>query len=82
MQIINAENEEQSKPQKKYVYHTTHHYDSISGKYKDIRVKKETEEEYRNLARSGIPAWKILERVMCVINRHSEIREEILKEGN
>jgi hypothetical protein len=80
MQNIIAKNEEIVNPQKNYKYQTIHYYESISGKQKDIRVKKETEEEYRKLARSGIPAWLILDRVLRVINRHPEIREEILKE--
>ena len=54
MQNIIARNEEKVNPQKNYKYQTIHYYESISEKQKDIRVKKETEEVYRKLARSGI----------------------------
>lgn len=68
MQNIIARNEEKVNPQKNYKYQTIHYYESISEKQKDIRVKKETEEVYRKLARSGIPAWLILDSVLRVIN--------------
>jgi hypothetical protein len=81
MQTEIAKDEIEDKSQNDYKYQTTYHYESVSGKFKDIRVRVDIEEEIRKLAYSGVPAWKILERILRVINRHPEFREEILNEN-
>jgi hypothetical protein len=80
MKKIFSTNQQESKLQKKIQYQTAHNYETINQKYKDIRVKNQTEQDFRKLAHSGIPAWKILETILHVINSHPEIREEIFKE--